>query len=434
MTYKHQHSHRKEHTKESVGNAAADLLADLYMKSTQSWLNFVKPLPLNIYSERYMAYDSQNDQYTQTPIRRLIRQRALEIADRKWKADSSQAMVKGNVKDFRTYIKRYKRKEYSAPRDWGILTRALTGVFAQPAFHINRDNTPYCQYCKEVREVETVNTLQHEANCRSNSDLDKQTADIESELLKTILPDFRSTTAQQQDTRYTDIIDMAQFQREPGETGKVFIGHNGQWAVCPDAKTLELTMTAYLRNCSADHIEIKASEYLEALIRTAEHTDVLNLVKVPDHMWKLIATAINPEAQVHTTASARSRYVENFHSLTEFDRPLRPKQTQPWTNICASPETVAEIETWIRPETACLTIVTPHTDENRMQINNIKASIIAHDLASNLALAIKKDTTAHTYSAGQTAAIIKIFERWSKGSQDRYINKTDILRSLDPNT
>ena len=73
-------------------------------------------------------------------------------------------------------------------------------------------------------------------------------------------------------------------------------------------------------------------------------------------------------------------------------------------------------------------------DENRMQLSNIKATIIAHDLASNLALAIKKDTTAHTYSAGQTAAIIKIFERWSKGSKGRHINKTEILRRLGPNT
>ena len=45
LTSKHQYSHRNEHTKESVGNAAADLLADLYMKSTRPWLNLVKPLP-----------------------------------------------------------------------------------------------------------------------------------------------------------------------------------------------------------------------------------------------------------------------------------------------------------------------------------------------------------------------------------------------------
>ena len=88
-----------------------------------------------------------------------------------------------------------------------------------------------------------MNTLHHEANCRSNSDLDKQTAEIETELLKTMLPDFKSTTVQKQDTRYADIIGMAQFQRE-SETGKVYIGHKGQWAVCPDTFILELTMTA----------------------------------------------------------------------------------------------------------------------------------------------------------------------------------------------
>ena len=138
----------------------------------------------------------------------------------------------------------------------------------------------------------------------------------------------------------------------------VYIGHNEQWAVCPDTTILELTMTAYLRNCSAGNIEISIPDYLDALIRTAKQTDRLNLVPVPDHMWKLIATAINPEAHVHTTAVARSRYVENFHSLTDFDRPLRPNHTQQWTNICASPETVAEIENWIRSEATCVTIVT----------------------------------------------------------------------------
>ena len=96
---------------------------------------------------------------------------------------------------------------------------------------------------------------------------------METELLKTMLPDFRPNTVQKHETSHADIIGVAQFQREP-ETGKVYIGHNGQWAVCPDTITLDLTMTAYLRNCSADHIQINASEYLEALLCTAKQTDM----------------------------------------------------------------------------------------------------------------------------------------------------------------
>ena len=45
---------------------------------------------------------------------------------------------------------------------------------------------------------------------------------------------------------------------------------------------------------------------------------------------------------------------------------------------------MAEIENWIRSEATCVTIVTPHTEENMMQLRNVKATIIANDVASNL--------------------------------------------------